>query len=135
MSDEKLLRRQMKYLGGVWGMPKGKFGEGIKQRFRVEELEWMLERAKATSGFIELYTDRRKNGGGGRSPTHKTIAYVFEGEWGWDESMPVREVREEDVSPRVGTGAGRAVSGKPGGGRVPDDDVFPDGGAWNGTPF
>lgn len=92
-------KRQMKFLGGVWELRGVKEGNiGVKQLFSVEELEWMLEKAKCSEkGRIALFTEPRyKRSAGGHACTHTTIAYVFEGEWGWDEKMPVKDV-EVDV--------------------------------------
>ena len=96
MTESKAPRkRQMKFLGGVWEL-RGKYSVGLKHRFKVAELRWMLEKAEADGvDKLELITEPRRKKGGPHSPTHTAICYVFEGEWGWDPDMPVKEVGGE----------------------------------------
>ena len=110
MSEVKTRKRQMKFVGAVW-CQNGKFSQGMKQYFTVDEVEWMLEKAKDDpKGRVMVFTEERKyKRPSAKSPTHTSIVYVYEGEWGWDETMPVKEVEMNE-------GRGKPVP--------PSDDPF-----------
>jgi hypothetical protein len=93
--DRKLkkVKRQMKFLGAAWQID-GKYGAVVKHRFSQAEIEWMLGKCHADKrGFVEMWTSRIGKRKSPRSASHKNTVYVLEGEWGWDPTMPVKEVK------------------------------------------
>jgi hypothetical protein len=98
-AKEKL--KGQKYLGGVWESDS-RFGLCLKQRFRVEEVEWMLEKAKGDGkGYVDIWTWKKGRKMRGRyGCTHITFCWVSEGEAMWDAKFArKRDMVDEGEDP------------------------------------